>query len=169
MTEGQHLAVATQPRLHQLPQDCFAPRRSVTAAVHDAQAALAGELRIGDELRDLCMRLLPVQPVQVDVVLNAPAAPTQVAQHAARHAATQEGVGATEIEPVIDRQRAMQQFAEHRRFVDLALPRLRTRLWPIEADAIKLAQRPRPVHSGEERRQVLGAVVAALTHRLPRC
>ncbi|EXI86910.1 MAG: hypothetical protein AW12_02101 [Candidatus Accumulibacter sp. BA-94] len=141
--------------------------------MHDAQAALAGAVRRGDELRHLGMRLLPVQSVQVDVILNAPAAPTQVAQHAARHAATQEGVGAegvgaTQVEPVIDGQRAVQQLAKHRRFVDLALPRLRTGLRSIQADAVGLAQRPRTVHGGEEGSPILRAVTTELTHRRPR-
>ena len=133
-----------------------------------SEAALAGAVRRGDELRHLGMRLLPVQSVQVDVILDAPAAPTQVAQHAARHAATQEGVGTTQVEPVIDGQRTMQQLGKHRRFVDLALPRLRTRFRSVEADAVGLPQGPRTVHGGEEGSPILRTVTTELTHRRPR-
>jgi hypothetical protein len=79
----------------------------VPTAVHDAQAALAGGQRFGNELRHLLVCLMPVHAMQVDMTLDAPATAPQVAQHGARdNPLRTKGIGAAEIEPVVDGQRS---------------------------------------------------------------
>ncbi len=73
----------------------------MATSVYDSQAALAGTTRLGQKKRHFSMRLMAIHAVQVDMILNTPAAAPQVAQQRSRQSLTQERIGATEIEPVV--------------------------------------------------------------------
>ncbi len=118
--------------------------------MYDAQAALAGAERRCDKQRYLLVRFMAVQPVQIDMILDAPATAAQVTQQAAWQTAAQEGIGTTEVEPVVNRHWRVQQFSDYRGFVQLALTRARARLGCFEADSIGLAQGYRAVDGRPE-------------------
>jgi len=83
------------------------------------------------------MRLVTVEAVQVEMILDAPATTPQVAQNVARHAVAEEGIGTTEVQPVIDRQRAVRQFGEYRGLIAFTLPGMRAGFRRFEAGAVE--------------------------------
>lgn len=137
--------------------------------MHDAQAALSGAVRGGDEEGDGFVRLVPVHAVQVDVTLDSPAPTAQVAQHGALHAGTDERVGIAQIEPVVDVERRIERFGNHGDVVEFALTGLRSGLGRLENDALVVAQRYRAVDRGVKGGKVFGVAAWPLIHRADDC
>ncbi|KFB73170.1 MAG: hypothetical protein AW09_001578 [Candidatus Accumulibacter phosphatis] len=69
----------------------------MAATVHDAQTALAGSQRFGNEQRHLLVRLVAVHAMQIEMILDAPTTTAQVTQQGARQAAAQERVGTAKV------------------------------------------------------------------------
>jgi len=83
VAERQDILAAGQPALDELAQNTLASRRAKSPAMHDADAPFVGLHRLGQEARDFLVRLMPVEPVQVGVILDRPPATAQIAQNVA--------------------------------------------------------------------------------------
>lgn len=155
VAKGEHFMPSTEPRFYQFTQYRLPARGATATAMHDAQATLAGSERLGEETRDLFVRLMAIHAVEVEVILDAPAAATQIPQHCTRQPVAQEGFCPAQVQPVIDRERRVQRFAKYGSFVAFALARARNRLWRLKADAAVGAQRCRSCNCRAESGEVV--------------
>ena len=105
----------------------------------DSHATLAAQSGFGEETRDLVVRFMPVEAVQIGVILDGPAASTQITQHAAWQTGAQEGV--TDRQQIVDLEGTVQGFNDDRRVVEFALAWARAGLGGLKGDAIPISAR----------------------------
>ncbi len=164
VAEGQDILAADQPALDQLAQNAQTAGRAIAAPMHDAQAAFSGALRFGEEAGHFGMCFVPVEAVQVGMILDRPASTAQVTQDAARESGTQEGISVADGQQVVDFERAVQGFADGGGLVELALAWARAGFRRFEGDAVLRAQRPAAFHRCMESRQFFGGRLRSLAH-----
>src|SRR6185436_17503350 len=118
---GEHLLSLRQPS----PQ--LGLENPESLAVHDAHAAPAAHEAMVEEFDQHRSRLVAVQPVQVDAVLDRPVAAAQLAQRLVRHALAQIAQFLARLECFLDRKQACQAFRKGCGLVAPALLRHRRR------------------------------------------
>lgn len=119
--EGQHFLLLDQPALHPALEHRRLAGRAQALAMHHAHAAQAGLVGFADESAQRIARVLAAKTVQVELALNAPVAPAQLAHHVrahARAAKTQRFIG---VQQRFDIKLVRQGFAHHGQLVALLL------------------------------------------------
>ena len=136
-------------------------RRTVALAMDDAYAAPPPVQAVMQKTGDQLAGLIAVQAMQVDFILDHPAATAQVAQDRLRQAITQVGRLVAAFEAVLQRDWCMQAFMQHRPAVGQRLLRYRRRQRLAEDDPVTRRQR-----SGIRHRRPEGRKVVRVDHRL---